>query len=83
MRNQQGVTLKILPSDFPCNLPVSDEVQARQIEAVRAQHALGLQGTLYLFVPRVENSVALAVVSHAHVELLDTRTKTSLGSFDL
>lgn len=83
LRNQQGVTLKILPSDFPCNLPVSDEAQAKSIETARAQNTLGLQGTLYLFVPRAENGSALAVVSHAHIDLVNTQTKATLASFDL
>ncbi len=83
LRNQQGATLKILPSDFPCNLPVSDEAQAKLIEAARSQNALGLQGTLYLFVPRAENGAALAVVSRAHIDLVNTQTKAPLASFDL
>jgi hypothetical protein len=83
LRNQQGATLKILPSDFPCSLPVADEAQAKLIEAARSQNALGLQGTLYLFVPRAENGTALAVVSRAHIELVNAQTKAPLASFDL
>ncbi|MRU28307.1 hypothetical protein [Xylella fastidiosa] len=81
--NQQRVRLKILPSDLPCGLPVSDEVQAKLIEAARAQNALVLQGTLYLYVPRAENGTALAVVLRAHLELVNAKTKALLGRFDL
>lgn len=83
LRNQQGVVLKILQSDVPCRLPVADEAQAKLIETARAQNALGLQGTLYLFVPRAENDTALAVVSRAHLELINSQTKAPLASFDL
>lgn len=83
LRNQQGAVLKILPSDFPCSLPMSDEMQAKLIEAARVNNALGLQGTLYLFVPRAENGTALAVVTRAHIELVNTQTKAPLASFDL
>ncbi|WP_321959353.1 hypothetical protein [Burkholderia cenocepacia] len=83
LRNQQGAMLKILPSDFPCNLPVSDEAQAKLIETTRAQNALVMQGTLYLYVPRSEGGTALAVVSHAHLELVNAQTKAPLASFDL
>ncbi len=83
LRNPQGVVLKILQSDIPCRLPVADEAQAKLIEAARAQNALGLQGTLYLFVPRAENGTALAVVSRAHIELINSQTQAPLGSFDL
>ncbi|WVK06453.1 hypothetical protein AB8807_22145 (plasmid) [Xanthomonas campestris pv. olitorii] len=82
LRNQQGAMLKILPSDFPCSLPVSDEQQAKLIEATRAQNALALQGTLYLFVPRAENGTALAIVSRAHLELVNAQSKAPLASFD-
>ncbi|MCL2657880.1 MAG: hypothetical protein FWD62_10790 [Betaproteobacteria bacterium] len=82
VRNQQGATLKILPSDFPCNLPVPDEAQAKLIEAARAKNALSLQGTLYLYVPRVEDGTAVAVISHAHLELINTQIKASLANFD-
>ncbi|QCZ79545.1 hypothetical protein XapA_23120 (plasmid) [Xanthomonas citri pv. punicae] len=81
LRNQQGAMLKILPSDFPCSLPVSDEQQAKLIEATRAQNALALQGTLYLFVPRAENGTALAIVSRAHLELVNAQS-APLASFD-
>ena len=83
LRNQQGVVLKILQSDIPCRLPVADEAQAKLIEAARAQNALGLQGTLYLFVPRAENGTALAVVLRARLELINSQTKVPMGSFDL
>lgn len=83
LRNQQGVVLKILQSDIPCRLPVADEAQAKLIEAARARNALGLQGTLYLFVPRVENGTALAVVSRVHLELINSQTMAPLGAFDL
>lgn len=83
LRNQQGATLRILPSDFPCSLPVSDEAQAKLIEAARVQNALALQGTLYLYVPRAENGTALAVVSRAHLELVNAQTKAPLANFDL
>jgi hypothetical protein len=83
LRNQQGATLRILPSDFPCSLPVSDEAQEKLIEAARVQNALALQGTLYLYVPRAENGTALAVVSRAHLELVNAQTKAPLASFDL
>lgn len=83
LRNQQGVVLKIMQSDFPCRLPVADEAQAKLIETARAQNTLGLQGTLYLFIPRAEDNTALAVVSHARLQLIDSQTKAQLASFDL
>ena len=83
LRNQQGAALKILPSDFPCSLPVRDEMQAKLIEAARANNTLALQGTLYLFVPRADDGTALAVVTRAHIELVSTQTKAPLASFDL
>lgn len=83
LRNQQGMVLKILPSDLPCRLPVADEAQAKLIEAARAQNALGLQGTAYLFVPNVEKDTALAQASRAHVELVNSQTKVTLAKFDL
>lgn len=83
LRNRSGATLKIAASDLPCGLPVADEAQAKLIEAARAENALAIQGTLYVFIPKAENDIALAVASRAHIELVNTRTNTPLGKFDL
>lgn len=83
IRNQQGVSLKILPSDIPCLLSVADETQAKQIEAARAQNALGLEGTIYLFIPIEDRGTALAVVSQAHVTLRNVKTGETLARFEL
>lgn len=82
LRNQQGATLKILASNLPCGLPVADDAQAKIIEAARSQNALGMQGTLYLFVQGVDSGTALAVATHAHIELVDTQNNGVLASFD-
>jgi hypothetical protein len=83
LRNEQGANLQVVRSEFPCALPISDQNQAKAIEAARSQNALDLRGTLYLFAPRAENGTAKAVVAHAHLELINTQTKEVLGSVDL
>ncbi|MCC7005927.1 MAG: hypothetical protein IT497_04710 [Ottowia sp.] len=82
-RSQQSAVLEIGSSSFPCHLSVEDESTARLIETARAQGALKTTGKLYVFITHMDDGKAMAVVTHAHLDLVNEKTKTLLASFDL
>lgn len=83
LSNRQNADLKIDDANFPCHLSVENENTARLIEAARAQGSLKATGTLYVFITHMDDGKAMAVVTHAHLDLVNEKTKTPLASFDL
>ncbi|WP_282287677.1 hypothetical protein [Pseudomonas sp. PS02302] len=81
--NTQGMGLRILPSNTPCELKVTDTDKARRIEALRSQGNLGMTGALYVHVQGAEGSTANADVVHAEVSLIDTAGQTPVAKFNL
>lgn len=84
LKKELGIDLEITSSKVPCSLPVTDETQAKLIEAARTRGTLDLKGTLYVFIKLKESSFdILATPLHAQIELVDSDTETLLATFNL
>lgn len=83
VRNPQGVSLKVMPSDFPCSIKVADTDQARAIEEARAHGTLALTGTLYLHIPQASGGTAEGQVVHAKLQLSNNQTQKTVANIDL
>lgn len=82
-RNSQQAQLQIKGDIVPCRLSVGDENLARNIEAARAAGRLQTSGFLYIYVDQAQNGTANGIVTAVRLGLLDARTNTSLGMFEI
>lgn len=83
LRNQQGITLLIQPSSVPCSISVEDEGLARQLESVRANGALSVQGVVYLHIPGVVNGQLEAQVMGVQLDLMDSQSQLRIAAVKL
>jgi len=69
-----------------CQIRIDDLTLAKKIEELRVKNQLGLTGTFYFYVKKIEGNNAKALVTRVHYELYDKSTsprgETVLASVD-